>query len=324
MLQTSLKRKLMYVVIFAVLSVGYQNCGEPFGATSEERYRQPFRFFDPASYGLGMQVFAAPNSLETPLSAQSTLFADQKYQLVAGGVSAVEAVDWTKLSDTANCDLRFDTGDSRTPTLKCLGSPTASTAVSLRMRAYLAGGETREFTRDFSVIIGSAYPTPTPTGTPGFNDTVVVFRIAAGTGINSWNMAVDAVVGFVGQTLKIFNDDSAMHRLVTAGAPCASQGAPMATGQQFDCVLTSAHNDATNDISDGVAGPGARFYVRVIDGPALYQTSCAGCHSPIANSTKRGRSALSIRAAITGNVGGMGNINLTDEQLRAIAYSLSH
>lgn len=61
-----------------------------------------------------------------------------------------------------------------------------------------------------------------------------------------------------------------------------------------------------------------------VDGAALYGTGCAACHSALATSTKKNRTAAQITSAITGNVGGMGYLNtLTAAQVSAIATALS-
>ena len=58
------------------------------------------------------------------------------------------------------------------------------------------------------------------------------------------------------------------------------------------------------------------------DGAALYASNCAGCHNPLATTTKPNRTALQIRAAITA-VPGMNSLStLTDAQLQAIATAL--
>src|SRR5689334_18993767 len=43
----------------------------------------------------------------------------------------------------------------------------------------------------------------------------IEFHISAGTGAGPWNTADHSVVGIVGQTLRIFNDDAVAHRLHT-------------------------------------------------------------------------------------------------------------
>lgn len=60
-----------------------------------------------------------------------------------------------------------------------------------------------------------------------------------------------------------------------------------------------------------------------VDGSSLYAAKCAACHSPLAVSTKRGRSASQIRNAINTPSTGMGSLgSLTDAQIQAIAIAL--
>ncbi len=59
------------------------------------------------------------------------------------------------------------------------------------------------------------------------------------------------------------------------------------------------------------------------DGPALYAGNCAGCHGSLANSSKAGRTAAQIQAAINNNTGGMGYLStLTSAEVQAIAAAL--
>jgi len=62
----------------------------------------------------------------------------------------------------------------------------------------------------------------------------------------------------------------------------------------------------------------------VTDGPTLYASNCAACHGPLATSTKAGRTAAQIQAAITNGIGGMGSLtSLTTTQVSAIATALA-
>jgi mono/diheme cytochrome c family protein len=59
------------------------------------------------------------------------------------------------------------------------------------------------------------------------------------------------------------------------------------------------------------------------DGGALYAANCAGCHGALANSSKLGRTAAQIQAAI-GGIGAMGSLaTLTTAQVQAIATALA-
>ena len=64
-------------------------------------------------------------------------------------------------------------------------------------------------------------------------------------------------------------------------------------------------------------GPGP-----ALDGAALYASDCASCHGVLASSSKAGRSAAQIQAAIS-NVGAMGSINLSAAEIQAIADALA-
>jgi mono/diheme cytochrome c family protein len=58
---------------------------------------------------------------------------------------------------------------------------------------------------------------------------------------------------------------------------------------------------------------------------ALYTSKCAGCHGPLATSSKLGATLARIQSAVTGNIGGMGTLSnsLTVNQMQAIATLLA-
>src|SRR5712691_10965355 len=59
------------------------------------------------------------------------------------------------------------------------------------------------------------------------------------------------------------------------------------------------------------------------NGAALYASNCQGCHGSLAASNVSNRTLAGIKAAIVGNVGGMGFLSsLTDADLQAIANAL--
>src|SRR6185369_10769959 len=54
----------------------------------------------------------------------------------------------------------------------------------------------------------------------------------------------------------------------------------------------------------------------VIDGATEYGNSCAGCHNPLATSTKKGITATRLDNAISGNIGGMGFLSSLTAAIR--------
>lgn len=109
-------------------------------------------------------------------------------------------------------------------------------------------------------------PTPTPTAptTPTDDPNIVIFRVQAGTGTAPWNVAAQTVQVKVGQTLRLINDDSIIHRLHTNGAPCP-HGSNFAPGTSYDCKITKAFDSAKTPAGmyDHIAGMTATFNVKV-------------------------------------------------------------
>jgi mono/diheme cytochrome c family protein len=58
---------------------------------------------------------------------------------------------------------------------------------------------------------------------------------------------------------------------------------------------------------------------------ALYTSNCAGCHGPLASSSKLGATTARIQSAISNNIGGMGSLSnsLTLNQIQAITTALT-
>jgi hypothetical protein len=92
----------------------------------------------------------------------------------------------------------------------------------------------------------------------------IEFHIAAGTGAGPWNTADRSVAGVVGQTLRIFNDDSVAHRPHTDGVPFPHPATDIVPGSFADFPLQSPYDPATDlPIYDHDQGPGARFWITV-------------------------------------------------------------
>ena len=90
----------------------------------------------------------------------------------------------------------------------------------------------------------------------------------------------------------------------------------------LDLTQVQAIADALSSTA-GVTPPAVVTPTPTIDGVALYASNCAGCHSPLASSTKTDRTATQITSAINANSGGMGSLSLTAAEIQAIADALA-
>lgn len=75
----------------------------------------------------------------------------------------------------------------------------------------------------------------------GGDDRIVEFRIPKGTGNGAWNTAATPAKFKVGQTLRIYNDDTVIHQMHTNGAPCP-HGDVIQPGAYGDCVASRAYS----------------------------------------------------------------------------------
>ena len=313
------------LVFAAILVVSFQNCdgGFHYSANGELSSLGGPRgvgddSFKLTTYDSGNKVVVEGRSFE----------GGREYKIEATGSSLAGAtLMWAMPSNTGNCVLKSGTS----PTVRFVQCD-RSGSVRIQATAILADGSTSvlatERTTGALIVDNCA----------GLPSSRAVFRIPAGTGSNPWNTSVSPVVVYVGQILRICNNDTVNHQLTTGGAGCANQAAPMANGGFYDCTIANRNNldGATGTFNgwfDTIAGASARFYVRPFDGQALYADttktgtgqSCASCHNAFANSAKRGASFSAIKAAIDSNRGGMGTYSgrITDDELRAISFSLN-
>lgn len=316
----------MFGVIGFMTMILFQNCDGGF-------------HYDPTSGdlsaastgGVGSTAFRlttfSPAGLVVPEG--QTLEGGVDFKLVASGQQVPSAtILWALLSNTGGCVLKAGTGPE-TRFVNCVSSG----RVTIQTTAIWTDGTTTVLASDRTtspLIIDAC-------GVSNANRTV--FRIPNGTGTAAWNTAAAPVGMPIGMTLRICNDDSVSHQLMTTGgSPCASQAAPMAKGAFYECVIANGNNTnattgAFNGMYDAIAGTSAVFYVRPYNGVALYADttkssngqSCVSCHNAFANSEKKGASATAISSAIASNSGGMGIYNgrLTADELKALSFSLN-
>lgn len=300
---------LVLFLVSAVLVVNFQNCGSAFEVSK-------LNSMPLAELGSGEIPLTITDSKGQPVTEATELIVDEPYRVVIAGVRipAGSIVTWTA-TVTPGGGVHVHNGAILSEAeLHC----EASGIISLSGTIVAPSGT-------FNVVPMTLSCSEASDGSPPAvvdpTAQVVTFRIPAGTGRNPWNTMATTVRVFVGQTLRIVNDDSVNHRLHTGGAPCGHQPANSVPGASFDCVVTRPIEASAGRTYDHNFGTGARFFVTSIDGPALYVTNCQSCHGVLATSSVRGMTAIEIRAAINTEPQ-MNSLNLTNDQLAAIAYTL--
>jgi hypothetical protein len=99
---------------------------------------------------------------------------------------------------------------------------------------------------------------------PDHGALIVEFRIPRGIGPGAWNTRDQMVRAKVGDTLRLFNDDTVPHRLHTGGSPFPHPGDDIGPGQAGDFVLRTPFDpDVNPPLYDHVHGPGAPFWIAV-------------------------------------------------------------
>jgi plastocyanin len=90
----------------------------------------------------------------------------------------------------------------------------------------------------------------------------VEFRIAAGTGTGPWNTYETAVRIQVGQTLRVYNDDSVAHAIHANGAPFP-HGKKIAPGAFRDHLVVNPSEPSPGSprLYEHTAGRSAGFWV---------------------------------------------------------------
>ena len=103
---------------------------------------------------------------------------------------------------------------------------------------------------------------PAPADPPPRRTSSFIFR--PGQELGPWNTRDHAVMGVVGQTLRIYNDDNVTHRLHTDGVPFPHPGADIAPGTFSDFALHNVFDLDTNPgLYDHDFGQTARFWISV-------------------------------------------------------------
>lgn len=106
-------------------------------------------------------------------------------------------------------------------------------------------------------------PTPEDPAEPG---KVITFTIQMGTGSGRWNSMETAPLVYVGQVLRIINDDIEPHQLhVPSGGPFR-HGQPIPPGAQVEYLVETAWPlEAQARMYDHVHGTGAGFWMQAVE-----------------------------------------------------------
>ena len=112
--------------------------------------------------------------------------------------------------------------------------------------------------------LGPTPPQPAPTPQP-HEPQIVEFHIAAGTGHGPWNTSETRVIAKVGDTLRIWNDDTEPHQPQSdGGTPYSQPESSIAPGSSADFSLRSPFQPGPgHQLYDHVNGPGAEFWLEV-------------------------------------------------------------
>lgn len=105
--------------------------------------------------------------------------------------------------------------------------------------------------------------------------------------------------------------------------PTLSNNAPAAGYPLGTTVVVWTATDATGNMSTANQDVTLSTTPPAATGAELYATNCSGCHGPLATSTRRGRTATEITAALA-TVPEMSGITLTPAEIQLIADALAN
>jgi hypothetical protein len=303
------KKSLLALAVGALGIVGlvasFQNCGGQFHAN-------PDAFLSLASISGALTI--SPKDTPQFITGQELAF-----EATGTGIAPGAAFQWGFTSSNSDCHGHQELS---APSIFSVHCETAA-QVKVVVNVINPDGKSAQLTKDFTV----SYVAPTPTPVPGTAS--VAFAIKAGTASNSYNTQAQEIEFYVGQTLRITNNDSIDHQLHVDrfnpvadmnARPCAHAPNAIKPGGTYDCVATKAYDPALHPIIwDHLAGTSARFYLRVIDGAACFTKNCVSCHTA---ASRKNSTVAQIQTALA-QVPEMKNIVLTPAQVRALAYQLS-
>jgi len=310
-------RTILVVASIAMTAALFQNCTKGFHVGSEGSQ---------ANTDLGSSGNHDTPHIN-PVSTKLEPNTDMEFSVFDAALLPSTSYEWSHTLNGTVSACALKNGDKATTYI--INCAQAGTLV-VKVNAF--EGSTPISIPSYSLTLSTTPPvagTPVPGGTPAAGNEIsltVNFAIAAGTSSSPWNTAATVVETFIGQILKITNNDTVVHQYHTNGKPCGHGAAMAANGGTTNCVISKAYNYATDGtLYDHNLGTKAAFYVVAYDGAALYTQNCASCHNALASSVKKGAQVSRIKAAL-GSVPQMSSnanlMKLTQRQLEAISFAL--
>ena len=243
---------LLAIPVVALLLMSFQNCGSGFQISPES---MGVSLSSMGSNDIPVDVVDAQGK---PVAETQDIVVDAEYTVAVNGVNvpAAATVTWNATVTAGGAVHVHPTTSPLRAALHCEAPGTISLSVSIvsEGRSYVS--------RMMSIpCVAAGTTSPTPEPTPAPNATMVTFRIPAGTARGAWNTLANPVQVKIGQTLRIYNDDSIVHRLHTNGAPCGHQPNDTPPGGFFDCVVSRTIVPSNAGTYDHNIGTGARLYI---------------------------------------------------------------
>lgn len=307
-------RTVLVIASIAMTVVLFQNCAKNFAASDED-------------LNGGADIGSAGNHSSPHINPVTTKLepnADMEFSVFAEALLPSTSYEWSHTLNGVASACALKNGNKATSyIINC------AQAGALVVKVNALEGNSPVAIPNYTLTLTATPTTPgaTPTPAPSGNEInlTVNFTIPAGTASNPWNTTATVVETFVGQTLKLTNNDSVDHQYHTNGKPCG-HGALMKPGGSTNCVISKAYNYTTDGaLYDHNLGTKAAFYVVAYDGAALYTQNCASCHNALASSVKKGARVSQIKNALTAVPQMSSNANLmklTQRQLEAISFAL--
>lgn len=250
------------------LSLLLWSCGKGFESGTKEETPEPVEVFSANSLN-DFKLEILDGSFK-PITKVNSLRAGVNYNFSVGfdSLPADSLITWSLPVNQAGCDLRVDKLE-KTAVLSC----TSDGNVKVQISALTPDGKTIDSSASGYIKGAGLIILP-----PAKN-----FSIPANTGTKAWNTSTTTVTSqlfaFVGQILRIKNDDSVDHKPVTVGdAPCESAALSIKPGQSYDCVITKEVTYGANITDELNPTTGKLFLVTMDAGKFFASQNCTACH----------------------------------------------